>query len=126
MCTCTTGAPAGVAVKAIRAQFDDLDGGVEIVVVDDGSDDDTGDASRGAGADQVLVHPVNRGKGAAVRTGVLAANGRTIAFTDADLAYGPDQIAGLLAAVEAGADVVVGSRKHDAATDLVRARRVRE
>ena len=120
------GAQAGVAVKAIRAQFDDLEGGVEIIVVDDGSDDDTRDAALGARADQVLVHAVNRGKGAAVRTGVLAAHGRTIAFTDADLAYGPDQIAGLLAAVETGADVVVGSRKHDAATDLVRARRLRE
>src|SRR5213595_2024694 len=84
------GAQAGIAVKAIRAQFDDLEGGIEIIVVDDGSDDDTGDAAIGAGADQVLVHGVNRGKGAAVRSGVLAAQGRTIVFTDADLAYGPD------------------------------------
>ena len=38
-------------------------------------------------------HPANRGKGAAVRAGVLAADGRTVAFTDADLAYSPDQLA---------------------------------
>ena len=45
-----------------------------------------------AGADQVVVLPENRGKGAAVRAGVAAARGRTIAFTDADLAYSPDQL----------------------------------
>jgi glycosyltransferase involved in cell wall biosynthesis len=74
----------------------------------------------------VLVQQQNRGKGAAVRAGVLAANGRTIVFTDADLAYTPDQIVGLVDAVEAGWDVVVGSRKHDATTTLVRAGRLRE
>src|SRR5213076_2476928 len=67
-----------------------------------------------------------RGKGAAVRAGVLAARGRTVAFTDADLAYGPDQLVGILETVESGWDVAVGSRKHDGATALVRARRLRE
>jgi dolichyl-phosphate beta-glucosyltransferase len=52
----------------------------------------------------------NAGKGAAVRTGALAATGRTVAFTDADLAYAPDQIIPLLDQVEAGWDIVVGSR----------------
>ncbi len=99
---------------------------VEIIVVDDGSTDDTAARARAAKADQVLVLPVNRGKGAAVRTGVMAARGRTIAFTDADLAYAPDQILGLLERVEAGWDVVAGSRRHDQTTTLVRARRLRE
>ena len=48
-----------------------------------------------AGADQVIRQPVNRGKGAAVRAGVLAAQGRTIAFTDAELSYSPDQLIGI-------------------------------
>ena len=82
--------------------------------------------TRAAGADQVIVQPVNRGKGAAVRAGVLAAHGRTVAFTDADLAYTPDQIVGLVEEVEAGWDVVVGSRKHDHTRTLVRAGRLRE
>jgi len=104
----------------------DADGGVEIIVVDDGSFDDTSSRARDAGADRVLRHEVNQGKGAAVRTGVLAARGRTIAFLDADLAYSPDQILGLLDAVETGWDVVTGSRRHTDTTTLVRARRLRE
>jgi dolichyl-phosphate beta-glucosyltransferase len=100
-------------------------GGYEIVVVDDGSGDRTAAVARRAGADQVVEFGANRGKGAAVRAGVLAARGRTVAFTDADLAYPPEQLLGLLERVEAGWDVVVGSRKHVGTTTLVRARRLR-
>ena len=114
------------AVQALRAALADVEGGVEIIVVDDGSTDGTAEEARAAGADRVIVHPVNRGKGAAVRTGVLAATGRTIAFTDADLSYSPDQLHGLLEAVEGGADLVVGSRKHEDTRTLVQARRLRE
>src|SRR5207302_1357991 len=101
-------------------------GAVEIVVADDGSDDGTVDAARAAGADQVVALPLNRGKGAAVRAGVLAARGRTVAYTDADLAYPPAQLLRLLAEVEAGADMVVGSRRHVETKTLVQARRLRE
>ena len=100
--------------------------GVEVVVVDDGSPDGTAEAARAAGADQVIVQPSNRGKGAAVRAGVLAARGRTIAFTDADLAYPPRQLIGLVTEVEDGWDVVVGSRRHTETNTLVQARRLRE
>ena len=75
-------------------------------------DDATADAALAAGADQVVVQPQNRGKGAAVRAGVLAARGRTVAFTDADLAYAPDQVLRVLAAVEDGWDVAIGDRRH--------------
>lgn len=118
----------GATIAAIRAALGgiDADGGVEIIVVDDGSIDGTAvDAERG-GADRVVRHRVNRGKGAAVRTGVLAARGRTVAFTDADLAYAPDHIIELLASIEDGWDVVVGSRRHEEASVLVRGRRLRE
>jgi putative flippase GtrA len=87
-------------------------GELEIVVVDDGSTDATADAALVAGADQVVVLPVNRGKGAAIRAGVAAARGRTIAFTDADLAYSPDQLLHVIGEVEAGWDVAIGSRRH--------------
>ena len=100
--------------------------GVEIIVVDDGSVDGTAEAARAAGAAQVIVQPRNRGKGAAVRAGVAAARGATVAFVDADLSYAPDQLLRLLAQVEAGWDVAVGSRKHTDTTTLVRARRLRE
>jgi putative flippase GtrA len=99
---------------------------LEIVVVDDGSGDDTEARARAAGADQVVVHPQNRGKGAAVRSGVAVARGRTIAFTDADLAYDPAHLLVLLDRIEDGWDVAVGSRRHTDAVDLVRARRLRE
>jgi dolichyl-phosphate beta-glucosyltransferase len=118
----------GDTVKLLRKELAALDaeGGVEIVVVDDGSSDGTGYAAEAAGADQVIVHGVNRGKGAAVRSGMLAARGRTLAFTDADLSYSPDHLGDLLDQIEAGWDVVVGSRRHDDTTTLVRARRLRE
>jgi glycosyltransferase involved in cell wall biosynthesis len=115
-------------VAAIRATLGPRMGvgGLEIVVVDDGSHDGTAERATSAGADVVVRQPVNRGKGAAVRAGVLAASGRTVVFTDADLAYAPVQILGLLERIEEGWDVVVGSRRHDQTTTLVRARRLRE
>jgi dolichyl-phosphate beta-glucosyltransferase len=89
------------------------------VVVDDGSGDDTPEQAEKAGADVVLRQPVNRGKGAAVRLGMLAASGRTRAFTDADLSYAPDQVVALMDEVEAGWDIVVGSRQHLDTTTVV-------
>jgi dolichyl-phosphate beta-glucosyltransferase len=104
----------GAAIASIRTALAAIadDGDVEIVVVDDGSTDGTADAALAGGADQVVVLPVNRGKGAAIRAGVAAARGRTIAFTDADLAYSPDQLRTVIGEVEAGWDVAVGSRRH--------------
>ncbi len=118
----------GATIAALRKALAGVsaDGGVELIVVDDGSPDATAAEARAAGADAVISIPTNRGKGAAVRTGMLAATGRTIAFTDADLAYPPDQLVALLAKVEEGWDVVVGSRRHVDTTTLVRARHVRE
>jgi putative flippase GtrA len=118
----------GATIAAVREALVEVaaDGGLEIVVVDDGSADATSDAARAGGADQVVTQPQNRGKGAAVRAGVEAARGRTIAFTDADLSYSPEHLLTLLDKVEAGWDMVVGSRRHVETTVLVRARRLRE
>lgn len=98
---------------------------LEILVVDDGSSDHTAANAEAAGA-AVVRQPENRGKGAAVRAGVLAARGRSVVFTDADLAYPPEMIVPMLDALEDGWDVVVGSRRHEETTTLVRARRIRE
>ena len=99
-------------VARIRRELDVFTGDLEIIVVDDGSPDGTADAARRAGADQVVVQPQNHGKGAAVRAGVLAARGRTIAFTDADLAYSPHQLVAFVEAIEGGYDVAIGNRHH--------------
>ena len=104
--------PASPTSPRWSGELAPADDRLEIVVVDDGSRDGTADAARRGGADQVVEQPVNRGKGAAVRAGMLAARGRTVAFTDADLSYPPDQLLRLLAEVESGWDVVVGSRRH--------------
>ncbi len=101
------------------------DGGVEIVVVDDGSHDATADAALAAGARQVVVQPANRGKGAAIRAGVAAARGRTITFTDADLAYDPTQVVRVAAAVEDGWDVAIGDRRHPESRPLTAPSRLR-
>lgn len=116
----------GATVARVHEELADLDGGLEVVVVDDGSPDDTAAAARVAGAELVVSYPDNRGKGAAVREGMLAATGRTVAFTDADLSYSPRQILRLLVAVEDGWDVVVGSRQHTHTLTVVRRGRIRE
>jgi putative flippase GtrA len=116
----------GTTVHRVREALAGIEGGVEIVVVDDGSADGTAEDAKAHGADVVVVQPVNRGKGAAVRAGMLAASGRSVAFTDADLAYAPSQLLAMLQELEAGWDVVVGSRRHEHTTTLVRAARLRE
>lgn len=110
----------GATVASIRIALAEIvdEGGLEVVVVDDGSSDGTADAALAAGADQVVVLPVNRGKGAAIRAGVAVARGRAVAFTDADLAYSPDQLLRVISEVESGWDVAVGSRRHPDATNV--------
>jgi len=115
-------------VARLRTALADVEanGGLEVVIVDDGSHDGTAAEACIAGADQVLALPENRGKGAAVRAGMLVARGRTVAFTDADLSYPPEQILGLLAEAENGWDMVVGSRKHIGTFTLAKSGRMRE
>jgi glycosyltransferase involved in cell wall biosynthesis len=85
----------------------------EIVVVDDGSDDGTRDVLRQLGDStvRIVMHEGNRGKGAAVRTGLALATGDYVLIQDADLEYDPDDWPRLIAPVLRGrARVVYGSR----------------
>ena len=100
-------------------------GEYELVVVDDGSTDRTADIATELGA-RVLAQPVNRGKGASVRAGMLAARGRSVIFTDADLAYPPHLLWPILDGVEDGWDMVAGSRRHREADALAARPRIRE
>ena len=99
---------------------------VEIIVVDDGSGDDTDLAASRAGADKVIKLQENRGKGAAVRAGMLDAVGSHFVYTDVDLAYDPSQIPTLIEALESGADVALGSRRHPHSSEITSAPAIRE
>ena len=117
----------GETVLRLRAGLASVaaDGGVEIVVVDDGSGDDTAERPQRPVPTRSCVLPSNRGKGAAVRAGMLAGRGRTLAFTDADLSYSPDQLIGLMDTIESGWDVVVGSRDHERSATVTETSRLR-
>ncbi len=87
---------------------------VEIIVVDDASTDGTVELLQQSVApvvDKIIYHPVNRGKGAALRSGFAAATGEAVIVQDADLEYSPTEYPLMLGPIEAGkADVVFGSR----------------
>jgi dolichyl-phosphate beta-glucosyltransferase len=81
----------------------------EVLVVDDGSRDDTAARAEAAGA-TVLRNEANRGKGYSVRRGMLAARGRRRLMTDADLSTPIEELGRLAARMDEGYDVVIGSR----------------
>jgi glycosyltransferase involved in cell wall biosynthesis len=109
---------ATVAEMLARVARAPLPDGVELemVVVDDGSKDGTRDLLReleraGTPPFRLIEHAVNQGKGAAIRTGFLAATGDILLVQDADLEYDPTDYPTLLAPILGGeADVVYGSR----------------
>ena len=76
----------------------------EIIVVDDGSTDDTRAVAAGLGA-LVLSSPYSMGNGAAIKRGARAASGDILVFMDADGQHDPTQIAGLLARLDEGYDM---------------------
>ena len=80
----------------------------EIIVVDDGSSDDTADRAQAEGV-RVFRHPYNKGNGAAVKTGLRAATGEVVCLMDADGQHDPTQIAALLEALDTY-DLVIGAR----------------
>ncbi len=90
-----------------------IPGDIELIFVDDGSSDATGEILERFSADQVMVlhHESNRGKGAAVRTGIAHATGTHLLIFDADSEYDPEDIPRLVAPLLTGrAEVVFGSR----------------
>jgi len=96
----------------------------EVVVVDDGSRDETASIVRDFTAHapevRLLQNPGNRGKGYSVRNGLLHSFGEVVMFTDADLSAPIEEAEDLFAAIHGGADIAIGSRWLERARQTVR------
>lgn len=115
---------------AIGAVLDDLNTaapGAQVLVVDDASQDDTAAVARAHGA-RVLRHPINRGQGAALQTGMtwaLRQNMQTIVTFDADGQHSPADLPAMIEPIRADdADIVLGSRFLNGAPDMPALRRL--
>jgi glycosyltransferase involved in cell wall biosynthesis len=82
----------------------------ELIVVNDGSTDDTAAVAEQAGA-RVESHPYSKGNGAAIKSGARAANGEVLLFMDGDGQHQVRDVARLLLKIEEGFDLVVGARQ---------------
>ena len=91
----------------------------EVIVVDDGSTDETAQVAAQAGA-RVLSSPYSMGNGAAIKRGARAASGDVLVFMDADGQHAAEHVASLLAKSEEGYDMVVGARDRSGQANLHR------
>ncbi|AKS42247.1 glycosyltransferase family 2 protein [Wenzhouxiangella marina] len=105
----------GTVIDSVRLHLPDS----EIIVVDDGSEDDTAKIANQHGA-LVHRHPVSLGNGAAVKTGARRSTGDIIVFLDADGQHNPADIPRLLAQIDAGYDMVVGARSTGSHANIAR------
>ncbi len=104
----------GATLRAVVACIRQRGWRAEVVVVDDGSRDQTAAIVRAFAAQapevRMLQNPGNRGKGYSVRNGILHSFGEIVMFTDADLSAPIEEAEGLFAAIAGGADIAIGSR----------------
>ena len=99
------GGAIGTVVSKAREQYADA----EIIVVDDGSSDDTAEVAAAAGA-TVVSHPESLGNGAAVKSGARVASGDVIAFMDGDGQHDAAELGPLLEQLDNGYEMAIGAR----------------
>jgi dolichyl-phosphate beta-glucosyltransferase len=114
-------------LSEVRAYLDHWGLDYRVIVADDGSRDGTAAAADGFGPRfSVISLPVNRGKGAAVRSGMLSATGHVVAFTDADLPYSLASLrAGYELIREGDCEVAFGARDFEGSCERVKRRTLR-
>ena len=105
-------------VSGVRATMDLLSRPYEILVIDDGSTDETALQAQNAGA-RVVSHPYNIGNGAAIKTGIRQAKGDILVMMDGDGQHNPEYIAPMLEKI-GRYDMVVGARTGDSESHLHR------
>ena len=108
------GARLAATLERVLAYVAQQGGDTEVIVVNDGSRDNTAEIVRqfaaGNPALRLVENPGNRGKGFSVRNGMLHARGQVVIFTDADLSSPIEEVSKLLLALNSGADIAIGSR----------------
>jgi glycosyltransferase involved in cell wall biosynthesis len=97
------------ALRALLPRLRAAQPDAEVIVVNDGSTDDTAEVCAAAGI-RFVTQPYSMGNGAAIRRGAREASGEVIVFMDADGQHDPADIARLLIRLESGYDMVVGAR----------------
>lgn len=105
----------GLEIARIRRAMEASEYSYELIVVDDGSSDDSNDLARSLGGIRLLTLRDNKGSGAARRAGTAAATGRVVVWTDVDMTYPNDRIPELVDALE-DHDQVVGARTSEEGT----------
>src|SRR3989344_9558027 len=98
-----------VGLSALLPQIRERHPGSEIIVINDGSTDETINTCRACEV-KVVSHPYRMGNGAAIKTGARIATGELLVFMDADGQHDPKDITRLMSKLDEGYDMVVGAR----------------